>query len=293
MSDPGVIGIVGLGAMGSEIGRHLIASGRQVLGFDRDPGALARFSGIGGEAAAAVADLGKAGVVLNCVFDDKAVRETSFGEGGLAASMKPGSIHVVTATVSPDLARELGAVHAEKGQFYLSAPVFGRPEAAAAAALSINCSGPFAAYSDIKALLGLLGRSRWIGEDPAQAMILKLMGNNMIYAAAGMVREMYTLLRAAGIKDVDASELVVDTLFPCPIYAGYAQRFAQESGPGQPNPIAAKDNRMCFETAQALGVELPIVELLYGQLNRPIGAQNAAQESPSAASQGQMSTMAR
>ena len=43
--------------------------------------------------------------------------------------MTPGAIHIAMETISPRLARELDEAHVARGQRFLAAPVFGRPEA--------------------------------------------------------------------------------------------------------------------------------------------------------------------
>ena len=61
--------------------------------------------------------------------------------------------------------------------------MFGRPEAAAAAETMFNCSGSQELYAKITPFLDVLGTSRWIGPEPEQAMMVKIIGNNMIHAA--------------------------------------------------------------------------------------------------------------
>ena len=73
--------------------------------------------------------------------DDAAVESVVFGEQGILQAATPGLIHVSMSTISTALARRLAAAHADRGQGYVAAPVFGRPEAAAAAKLIIVAAG--------------------------------------------------------------------------------------------------------------------------------------------------------
>lgn len=59
--------------------------------------------------------------------NDAAVEATV--EAYLAADPKPGSIFVDSSTVYPDLSEELAKKASEKGVHYLTAPIFGRPDA--------------------------------------------------------------------------------------------------------------------------------------------------------------------
>ena len=261
------VALVGLGAMGSAMASHILASGRPVLGWARDAEAREKFATMGGTVVANLADLAAAPVVVSMVFDDAAVRDVALGPNGFVEALKPGAIHVVMATISPALSRALHDAHSARGQRYLAAPVFGVPEAAAIAGLSITCSGPIDAYQAVEPILATMGKSRWIGSEPEQAMMLKLMGNNVIFAAAAMVREMFELLRAGGIKDIDAKELIIDKFFPSPIYAGYVKRYQDQPLFGEAPPIVRKDNRLCLEAAEALGINLPLVRCMYEQMS--------------------------
>ena len=68
-----------------------------------------------------------------CSPNDDAVEGIVFGDGGILASLARGATHVSSSTISVALSERLTAAHAEAGQQFVAAPVFGRPEAAQAA----------------------------------------------------------------------------------------------------------------------------------------------------------------
>ena len=74
--------------------------------------------------------------------DDRAVEQVVFGENGIAAALPEDAIHVSCSTISVGLAKRLAAQHQRRGQRYLSAPVFGRPEAAESKNLLVVAAGP-------------------------------------------------------------------------------------------------------------------------------------------------------
>lgn len=256
------VGLVGLGHMGSVMARHFLASGRKVVGWDQRPDAVEEFAASGGTAADKLAEVASARVVISIVFDDDGTREVTLGADGLLEALPPGGIHVVMASVSPALARELAAAHQARGQHLLAASVFGRPEAAEAAELLINCSGPATAYAEVEALLSVLGAPRWIGDEPAQAMLVKTIGNSLIHTTVEMLREMFQFLKAGGIDERLAKELLIDTLFPGPIYSGYAQRYIDDPSSAAMIDMARKDRRNCLEAAEEMGVDLPVIRFL-------------------------------
>jgi 3-hydroxyisobutyrate dehydrogenase-like beta-hydroxyacid dehydrogenase len=256
------VGFIGVGNMGSVMSRHILASGRTVIGWDRAPAALEALAKAGGEVAGRLSDVAAAPVVISMVIDDRATREITLGPDGLVDAMRPGAIHVVMSTIPPTLSRELSEAHASKGQHYLAASVFGQPPAAAAAQLLVNCSGPFAAFEAVKPILAVMGSVRWIGSEPEQAMLVKLMGNSMIYTSVEIMREMFMLLRAGGISEADAKEILVDTLLPGSIAAGYAQQYVDDPASTEAKPIGGKITQACVSAGESMNVDLPLVRFL-------------------------------
>ena len=262
------VGFIGVGAMGSAMAGHILASGREVIGWDRRPEALDPLVEAGGRAAASIAEVCAAPMVISMVSGDKATRELVFETGGLIEALSPDSVHIAMATITPSLSRELSLAHRKRGQGYLAASVFGRPEAAANAQLLVNCSGDQSVYETAKPILGLFGEPRWVGPEPEQAMLVKLIGNSMIYAAVESMREMFRLLRAGGISEAVAKDVLVDSLLPGPIYAGYARGYVANPGSMDDLPIGGSVNGMCLETAERMKVDLPLVRFMQDNVFR-------------------------
>jgi 3-hydroxyisobutyrate dehydrogenase-like beta-hydroxyacid dehydrogenase len=262
---PSPIGFVGLGQMGSVMAKHILASGREVIGWDREAEAVSAFAAAGGTAAATLSALRDCPVVIGIVFDDTATRDVTLGEGGLLTAMAPDAVHVVMASISPALSRELADAHAAKGQRYLAASVFGRPEAAAAAQLWINCSGAQDAFDAAQPVLATLGKPQWIGEEPEKAMLVKSVGNSMITVIAELLREMFAVLDAGGVDGPLAKQLLIDTLFAGPIFSGYSQLYINQPDLVRMTDIARKDRNACLAAAAALGVDMPVVRYLAEQ----------------------------
>ncbi len=157
------VGMVGFGKIGGAVARRVLAAGHSVVGWARRRDALDGFVAQGGIAVQTLAEIGKADVVISVVFDDAATRAVAMEPSGFIHAMRPGAIHVAMATISPSLSRELHDAHAERGQRYLAAPVFGRPEAAAKGELAIMCSGADETYRIVKPILATSGTTRWVG----------------------------------------------------------------------------------------------------------------------------------
>ena len=267
------LGFIGLGKMGLPIARHALASGRKVVGWSPDADERAALAQAGGVAAEGIAEVAGQPLVISMVYDDAAVREIALAGNGLIALLPPGATHVAMETISPALSRELSEAYAAHGLHHLAAPVFGTPGDAAAAALKINCSGPEEVYRSVAPVLAGFGEPCWFGPDPETALMVKIMGNNMIFTVVELLHEAFTFLERGGIDRATAKEMVVDRLFESPLIADYAKMFVDYPGvmPGFGlSPIPRKDNGLCLDMAARLGVDLALVRLVREKM-RPAG----------------------
>src|SRR5262249_260596 len=144
------IGFVGLGQMGTGMAANLLKAGHQVTAFNRTRAKAQALVAQGAKAAAFVADVCRGDAVITMLSDDGAVEEATFGESGIIANLARGSTHISCSTISVALSDRLAKKHAQSGQHFVSAPVFGRPEAAAAGRLFVVVAGPSEAVSAVQ-----------------------------------------------------------------------------------------------------------------------------------------------
>ncbi len=131
------IGFIGLGKMGHGMAANLVDAGHTVTVYNRTPAKAETLARRGARPAHSVAEACGGDVVITMLADDAAVEAVVFGEHGMLAALAPGATHVSSSTISVDLSRRLTAAHSAADQHYVAAPVFGRPEAAAAAKLFV------------------------------------------------------------------------------------------------------------------------------------------------------------
>jgi 3-hydroxyisobutyrate dehydrogenase-like beta-hydroxyacid dehydrogenase len=106
------------------------------------PGPAQELAGAGAKVAATPAEAAARGVVITMLADDEAVEAVTFGPHGIREGLPRGGVHVSMSTIGVELAERLAEAHRESEQRYLSAPVFGRPDAAGAAELFVVAAGP-------------------------------------------------------------------------------------------------------------------------------------------------------
>ena len=116
--------------------------------------------------------------------NDAALQEVVLRSAGIVRALKEGAIHISMNTITVALSEELTEVHRSLGYHFVAAPVFRRPEAAAAAKLYIVAAGAAEPLDRCKPIFDALGQKTFtIGDVPAQANLVKLGGNFMVASA--------------------------------------------------------------------------------------------------------------
>lgn len=142
------VGLVGLGAMGLGMAQSLRRGGFAPTVFDIRRGAAEAFAREGGRAAASAAELAQGSdVIVSVVVNAAQTEALLFGEGGVAAAMKPGSLFVMCSTVDPHWAAALEARLEAMGLFMLDAPISGGAAKAAAGQMTMMTAGRPEAYA--------------------------------------------------------------------------------------------------------------------------------------------------
>jgi len=133
------------------------------------------------------------------------------------------------ATISVGLARDLAARHREQGLSYVAATVFGRPELAAAAKLTIVVAGDATAIARVQPLLDVIGQRTWpMGVEPERANVVKLAGNFMLGAAVEAMAEASAMASRHGIAPADLLDVLTNGVFTAPAYQLYGDAIAKQ-----------------------------------------------------------------
>ncbi len=253
------IGFIGLGGMGTAMARNLIAAGHMVLVWNRSPGPVNELAAAGA-VPASIEEAFATGTVLSMLADDRAVAECLLDPAAPA-----GALHVNMATISTTLAERAAREYGERGLRYLAAPVFGRTEAAAAGNLTVVTAGAPATIAEVQPLFDALGRRTWtVGEAPAHANLVKILGNYLIACSLEAMAEATTVIEAGGLDPALFIEVVTDNLFTGPVFAGYGGMIgARNYEPVNFRlPLGFKDVQLALTAGQERNVPLPFEGVL-------------------------------
>jgi 3-hydroxyisobutyrate dehydrogenase-like beta-hydroxyacid dehydrogenase len=261
------IGFIGLGALGLPIAHNVLKAGYQLKIYNRTASKAEPLKALGAEIVSRPADaLTPGGVVVTVVSNDEALEDVVMSEGFLQ-NLGAGGIHLSMSTVSPTLSRKLAAVHAQHGNVYVEAPVFGRPEAAAAQLLWICTAGPAEAKARVRPLLEAMGQGIFdFGEEIGAALIVKLCGNFMGSAATTAMREALTTVKKSGGDPQKVIAMLTQTLFSAPIYQSYGQRIALDPEHFSQGPLSwipIKDLGLFQDAATQANAQATLAHFLY------------------------------
>ena len=256
------VGIIGLGHMGSAIAANLLKAGHSVTVYNRTQAKADALVAEGAIRALTPGEAARGEVVFTMVADDGALEAIT---GDIVSSLPTGAIHVSLSTISVALSDRMAAEHAAAGQGFVAAPVFGRPEAAAAAKLFVVAAGAADTIARVQSLFDAIGQRTFVvSEKPSAANLVKLSGNFLIASVIESLGEAMALVDKGGIDKSQYLELLTSTLFNAPVYKTYGGLIAAEQyePAGFAAPLGAKDIRLTLAAAEQLQVPLPIASLL-------------------------------
>jgi 3-hydroxyisobutyrate dehydrogenase-like beta-hydroxyacid dehydrogenase len=263
------LAFIGLGRMGGAMARNLLLAGHDVAVYNRTHEKSAALAAAGARVTGSPASACQgAEAVLTMLSDDSAVETVVFGADGIAGALAKDAVHISHSTIGTAMARRLSAEHAARGQGYLSAPVFGRPDSAEAKRLIVVAAGLPALMSRCRPVFDAIGRqTNVVGEEPWQANAVKLCGNFMLASMLESFGEAFATLRKAGVAPQSFLD-IMNALFGSPVYANYGRLIAEEAfePAGFALKLGLKDVRLVLETALECQSPMPIASLVRDRL---------------------------
>lgn len=255
--------------MGTGMARNLLKAGHRVCVYNRTRARAEPLIEDGAIAANSPAEASRnADAVFTMLADDPAVSDAVFGDEGIAAGLPERAVHLSSSTISVTFARQLDDEHRKHGQSFVSAPVFGRPEAAEAKKLIVLLAGDERSIGRCRPLAEAIGRETFIiGNQPWQANAVKLCGNFMIASMLETYSEAFAVLRKSGIDEHLFLNVMVE-LFGSPVYKNYgstiADRKFEPAGFGL--KVGLKDIRQVVRLSEEASAPMPFASILRDRL---------------------------
>ncbi len=259
------VGFIGIGRMGAGMAANLLKAGHHVTVYNRTPAKAEALIAQGAHIATSIAEACRGDAVMTMLANDQASESVVLGRDGVVASMRPGALHISSSTISVALSRRLVSSHAGSDLCFVSAPVFGRPDAAAAGSLFVVAAGDSGAVKKAMPLFDAIGQRTFVVSDvPEAANLVKLSGNFLIASVLESLGEALALITKGGVDRQQYVELLTSSLFNAPVYKTYGGLIADGKfePAGFAAPLGHKDINLVMAAAEELRVPLPLASLL-------------------------------
>lgn len=281
-----VLGFVGMGLMGTQMTRRLLAAGYEVHIFNRNPEKMQNLVGEGAQARISLTELARiVDVVMLCVSDSAAVQsvvlEADNGYGCILEGVRKGQVIVDFSSIAPDVTRNLAAVMQDKEVQWLDCPVSGGVAGAEQGTLAVMSGGDEATLDSLRPVLENLSQRVTRVGPVGSGQVTKICNQMLVSCNVLVMAEVMALAEKAG---VDAAEI------PTALAGGFADSLPlQITGPRMANSdfdevkwhvkTLLKDLDMANELAGDLGSSAPMAGL-GAELMRLHGSQGYLDKDP-------------
>ena len=264
------IAFLGLGNMGSGIASRLLAAGHPLVVWNRTPAKAEPLVRAGAQLAetpeAAVAE---SEIVMTSLMDDASMRNMFDPSGKVFAAVRPGATHLCVTTISAHCAEWLESTHKERGIFYVSGPVLGRPDAAKAGKLVEFLSGNLEAIERVEPICRAFAeRLIQIPGPVSAANKQKLCVNFFLATLIESMSEVFTLADKLGASRLIMAQ-VFDQTFATPAVKQYAARLFQRNTDGREGfamTAGAKDVGLILDAAHEAHCPIELAEIIQAKM---------------------------
>lgn len=264
------VGFIGLGRMGEGVARRILGGGHEVSAYDPVHGKAAQLADAGATVAHSIAQACEGSeLVFTMLPDDPSLHQAVFGQPGIRDALAPKAIHIALGTHGVAAIGAAAAAHAQADQFFIAAPVLGRPDVAAAGQLCLIAAGPQQAVSICQPIFELISRRVFdAGEKQEGAAAMKLANSFLLGCAIQAMAEAFSLVRKHGVSPHALYEVLTDGLFAAPAYSIYGKIIADESYEkvGFTALLGLKDTNLALAASDTARVPLPSVNTLRDRL---------------------------
>ena len=258
------VGFIGLGIMGRPMAKNMLKAGVELLVADLNKEAVADVVAAGAEEAS-YAEIGeRCERIIIMVPSGEITKSILFGEGGVASTVKAGTVICDMSSVTPVESQDCYQALKEKGVGFVDAPVSGGEQGAIAGTLAIMAGGDEKDFDEMKEYFDILGSSALLIGGSGSGSVTKLANQVIVNNTIAVVSEAFVLAAKAGadpqkvyeaIRGGLAGSAVLDAKIPMIVERNFK--------PGGPIRINHKDIKNVVNTAHSIDVPIPYTAQLY------------------------------
>lgn len=257
-------GFIGLGIMGRPMAKNLLKAGVELLVTDLNKEAVADVVAAGAKAAS-YAQIGEeCSTVFIIVPNGDITKSILFDEGGVASTIKEGSIVCDMSSVTPVESKECYERLKKQGVGFVDAPVSGGEPGAVAGTLAIMAGGEEKDFEALKPYFDILGSSALLIGEAGSGSVTKLANQIIVNNTIAVVSEAFVLAVKAGADPVKVYEAIRGGLAGSAVLDAKIPMIVERNfKPGGPIRINYKDIKNVVNTAHAIDVPIPYTAQLY------------------------------
>lgn len=264
------IAVVGLGSMGYGIASSLLRSGHETYGFDINDAQMARFQDEGGSKGELKDIASDLDALIVVVLNATQTEDVLFGEAGIVAHMKAGSVVMACATVPPEFARSMEAKCNALDIHYLDAPISGGSIKAANGQLSIMASGTQDAFTAAESVLEATAETVFkLGDSAGAGSAMKAVNQLLAGVHIATMAEALTFGMTQGVQP----DTFLEVISKCAGTSWMLENRAPHIVEGDYTPhssvnIWPKDLGIVLEIAKSTGFDAPISQAAFDQFKK-------------------------
>ena len=254
------VGVIGLGDMGSGIALNLIKNGFKVFGSDLLPARQEAFKKMGGSLETSIATLGKkCDAVFVMVMNGDQTKSIIFDKDGLAKNMSLGSTIILSATIKPSEADEIGQSIKDTGVKFIDTPVSGGFPGAQSGSLTLIASATKDVMDENRDILEAIASNiHHVGTEPGKGQTVKACLQSLIGAQFSATLEAAALAAKAGISGEVLLTVFSTSSAGCGIVNNALEKIIDRKFEGTGSHINTmhKDLTISLNLAENLGVPM-------------------------------------
>ena len=255
------VGLVGLGAMGLGMAQSLRRAGHAPHVFDLRREVAQDFARDGGTVCETLAELGaRCDVVVSVVVNAAQTESVLFGDDGVAARMRPGSLFVMCSTVDPNWSVALEARLARLGILYLDAPISGGAAKAASGQITMMTAGTPEAYARAGGVLDAMAAKVYrLGDKAGAGSKVKIINQLLAGVHIAAAAEAMALGLREGVDPAALYEVITHSAGNSWMFENrMAHVLASDYTPLSAVDIFVKDLGLVLDVARASKFPLPL-----------------------------------
>ncbi len=256
------VGFLGLGIMGSNMAKRILASGYPLKVYNRTTSGAESLVAMGATLAKTPLELAQVSdVVIAMVSDDSALESVVFKDSGILPAMKDGKVFINMSTVSLDVVTKINRSVTAQGGVFIDAPVSGSKKPAEQGTLLILCGGDKEYVDKYAALLLTMGKKIMYAGKAGMGTKLKLTANLLLGGMMGILSEAVHFGAANGISPDIIFDMIDSSTLSSPLYTLKAGNILQHNfTPAFPLKHQYKDLNLVLGLADQLNITLPLTK---------------------------------